>query len=424
MRGWRECVLGFSIAVAVTAGAGVPAAAAAGTVPVPPPPSGLFVTVVARECPTYASITANLARNNIQESLRDLGANSAYMSGTAINPTTETAHQPNPPCKPITGWSFTLGRGIKTQAVIGKWGALSIVTNPFPDIHTTLAETDLLGLDAGPVSPAAKIAGATTFELSADEAALATKSSSLWIQGGTVTDPVMDTTFPGQFGFAALRCAIDNLNGDNVEWIQFPAGTKHVFCYAYYVRPPPTSGTIIIRKALVSGATQTKSFDFVGNVSYNPGGTFGLSVVGGAPGEMTFFRAATTAANPWTAQETVPSGWTLADLQCTSARGSPVTIDKAAAKVSIALLADDLVTCTFTDQLTPAPGKLLLSKITLGGVGTFSIHRPAPWERHDRRAAGQGDDDARGNRDARVAAGNRARSGAVHRHRDLSGAHG
>ena len=168
--------------------------------------------------------------------------------------------------------------------MIGKWGALSIVTSPFPDIHTTLAETELLGLDAEPATPAAKIAGATTFELTADEAALATKSSSLWIQGGTMTDPVMDKTFPGQFGFGALRCAIDNLNGDNVEWIQFPAGTKHVFCYAYYVRPPPTSGTIIIRKALVAGATQTKTFGFVGNVSYNPGGTFDLSVNGGSAG--------------------------------------------------------------------------------------------------------------------------------------------
>ncbi len=148
-------------------------------------------------------------------------------------------------------------------------------------------------------------------------------------------DPVLDKTFPGQFGFGALRCAIDNLNGDNVEWIQFPAGTTHVFCYAYYVRPPPTSGTIIIRKALVPGATQTKTFSFVGNVSYNPGGKFDLPVNGGAPAETKFFRAATTGANPWTAQETVPDGWTLANLGCTGA--SPVVIDKATAKVSIAL---------------------------------------------------------------------------------------
>ena len=33
-----------------------------------------FVTIAARQCPNYQSITANRARNNIQESLRDLGA--------------------------------------------------------------------------------------------------------------------------------------------------------------------------------------------------------------------------------------------------------------------------------------------------------------------------------------------------------------
>ena len=94
------------------------------------------------------------------------------------------------------------------------------------------------------------IAGATTIELSSEQAKLAAKSSSLWIQGGTPTDPVLAgvPAFADQFGFGALRCAIDNLNGDNVEWIQYPAGGRHVYCYAYYVTPPPTSGTIVIRK--------------------------------------------------------------------------------------------------------------------------------------------------------------------------------
>ena len=36
-----------------------------------------FVTLVARECPAYTDITANRARNDIQESLRDLGADTA-----------------------------------------------------------------------------------------------------------------------------------------------------------------------------------------------------------------------------------------------------------------------------------------------------------------------------------------------------------
>jgi uncharacterized repeat protein (TIGR01451 family) len=335
--------------------------------------TGLFVTVAARECPNYTDIAANLARNNIQESLKDLGVDSPYKAGVGINPATEDKYQPN--CKPITGWSFTLGTGIQAHGSTGPWGALSIVTNPFADIHTTQDSTALLGLDANPVTPAATIKGATTFELSVDEAKLATKSSSLWIQGGIQdklhSDPVMNTAFPGQFGFGALRCAIDNLNGDNVEWIQFPADVSHVFCYAYYVRPPPTSGTIIIRKQLVSGATDTKTFNFGGNVSYNPGGTFDLAVTKGAPASITFYRAAVTAGSPWIVRENVPAGWTLADLTCSGA--SPTTIDKPGAQVSIALVAADTVTCTFTNKLTPPPGQLLLSKVTLGGVGTFGF---------------------------------------------------
>ena len=68
------------------------------------------------------------------------------------------------------------------------------------------------------------------------------QGNSLWLQGGAVDDPVLDQIDPGQYGFAALRCAVDNLNGDNVKWIGYPNGVTHVLCYAYYVKPPPTSG--------------------------------------------------------------------------------------------------------------------------------------------------------------------------------------
>ena len=53
-------VLGLALAP------GAPAQAAAS--------DSYLVTFVARQCPTYQDITANLARNNIQESLQDLGA--------------------------------------------------------------------------------------------------------------------------------------------------------------------------------------------------------------------------------------------------------------------------------------------------------------------------------------------------------------
>ena len=36
------------------------------------------------------------------------------------------------------------------------------------------------------------------------------------------------------------------------------------------------------------------------------------------------------------------------------------------------LAAGDTVTCTYTDRLTPPPAGLVINKVTLGGVGTFS----------------------------------------------------
>lgn len=70
----------------------------------------------------------------------------------------------------------------------------------------------------------------------------------LWVQGGTPDDPVLDKLAPSTYAFGALRCTVDNVNGDNVEFLAFPEGSRHVFCFAYYVVPPPTSGTIIVRK--------------------------------------------------------------------------------------------------------------------------------------------------------------------------------
>ncbi|HEX4009726.1 MAG TPA: hypothetical protein VHX62_06945 [Solirubrobacteraceae bacterium] len=69
-----------------------------------------LVTVAARSCPTYTDITGNLARNDIQESLRDLGPDTPYVSGEPIDPVKEADHQPN--CSPMSDWRFTLGTGI------------------------------------------------------------------------------------------------------------------------------------------------------------------------------------------------------------------------------------------------------------------------------------------------------------------------
>ena len=222
-----------------------------------------------------------------------------------------------------------------------------------------------------PVGGGATIAGAITVGLDRDQVDRA-DSNRLWLQGGTPTDPVLfsDPAFAGRYGFGALRCAIDDLNGDNVETIQFPSGTRHMYCYAYYVTPPPSSGKIVIRKE-VAGSQADETFGFGGNVSYNDGGAFDLSAGEDDPDSMEFVRAETRPGDPlWTVTEDAHEGWTLTGITCTSA-SSTATTDVAGRSVQISLVAGDTVTCTFANRLTPPAGALVLRKVTEGGTGAF-----------------------------------------------------
>ncbi len=330
----------------------------------------LFVTVVARECPDYKDIMANRARNDIQESLRDLGKNTVYKAGQPIDPGIEESNDPG--CIPLPGWRFTLGTGYRSRAVSGPWGSLSIVTSPYDTEIVTQDRVPLLDFAGRPTDDF--IEGATTIELTKAQAKRAATASSLWVQGGTPSDPILYEQYPDQFGFGALRCAIDNLNGDNVEWIAYPQGTEHVFCFAYYVRPPPTSGTIVIRKEVQGTEGATHSFTFDGNLSFNDGNIFSLRVVDGEAASKTFYRAATGPDDPpWVVREQVPAGWALAELSCQSAGGSVVAVDLAGARADIRLAPGDVVTCTYVNEVRPPAGQLFIRKLTRGGLGTFDF---------------------------------------------------
>ena len=365
---WRTS-LGGCIAALVLALLG----AAPASAQQPPGPDGqgtdFFVTIAARQCPDYTDITANRARNNIQESLRDLGADTPYTAGQEVDLDTEERVQPN--CTPLTGWRFTIGNAIAPNRVTGVWGALSVVSGADPTNITTLASIPRRN-NIGQIHPNQTVQGATTIELTQAQLNRSGQGN-LWIQGGTPTDPVLFGDFPDQFGFGALRCATDNLNGDNVEFIRFPTGSRHVYCFAYYVTPPPTSGRIVIRKQVTDPPNADQRFTFEGNISFTPDQRFDLNVVNGSTPSQTFYRAETGPTDaPWAVREIVPSGWVLTGLSCTRTN-SAVAVDQAAASVSIRLTAGDTVTCTFTDALRPPPGNLLLSKITHGAVDTFGF---------------------------------------------------
>ncbi|WP_041730972.1 prealbumin-like fold domain-containing protein [Conexibacter woesei] len=331
----------------------------------------VFVTIAARECDEYTDIRANLARNNIMESLQDLGDDTLYSSGDQIDPRTEQAGQPA--CRPLVGWRFTFGSSYQTRAVTGVWGALSKVLNPDDMSIVTQGSVPARGYQ-GETIAGQRIAAATTIELSADQLSRS-PGNALWLQGGEPEDPVLyqDPRFAGRYGFGALRCAIDDLNGDNVETVQFPSGVRHVFCYAYYVTPPPSSGTIVIRKEVRGANATSETFGYGGNISYNAGGAFDLTAGPDRPDSITFFRAETRAGDPpWTAVENVPAGWALTGIECSNG-ASVVATDLAARRVSIQLAAGDTVTCTYVNRPQPVRAGLLVRKITEGGVGSFDF---------------------------------------------------
>ena len=177
--------------------------------------------------------------------------------------------------------------------------------------------------------------------------------------------------FADEFGFGALRCAIDNLNGDNVEWIQFPAGSHHVYLLRLLRHATADERHDRDPQAGHQPADRRPDLQFEGNISYTPDQRFSLKVTNGSVPSQTFFRAETgTGDAPWTVRELVPGGWDLTGLDVHAQRqyrhhrpGDRFGVDRARGRGHGEL--------PVHRRLHPPPGQLFLSKITFGGVGTF-----------------------------------------------------
>jgi hypothetical protein len=377
-------------ATPVTAARSVPTATPSTTVTASA--TGDFkVTLVARTCSRYDAIMANRARNNIQESLADLGPDSIYSyPSEVINPDVEdvrvTSQRDN--CTPLVNWPFTLGR-----AYTGKKPTtdnLSTVTGPFAGTPTTLASVPRLD-DLGRPIAGQSVAGAVTIPLTDEQASLAGKSNSLWIQGGTVTDPLLNSGTPPfnpPQGFGSLRCSTDYLNGDNVEWIGFKAGARHAFCYYFAVSPAADAATIVVKKTVRDQPGLKRDFDFAGNVSYNPNPSGNpdndpFRVANG--GAVTFIRAA--GERNWNFHEVSDPDYPLQDVVCTKTNAATVIENPGAATAPgnpvriTALAAGDTVTCEFINAEKPPPpanARLSVDKVTDHGTGTFDIRIDNP----------------------------------------------
>jgi hypothetical protein len=363
----RLRTLGAALVVLAPLAAVVSFAALPAPAAVAATPGSYLVTFVARQCPTYQDITANLARNNIQESLQDLGADTAYTPGQPISPSVETPNQPA--CTALPGWQFTFGNGINGTT---PGTNLSRVSNPTSPSFTTEASVPLLDTSGNPTG--SSIAGAVTTTLTPAQVTAAAQHQ-LWVQGGTTTDPLGTAAFGTRYAFGALRCAIDNLNGDNVEWVGFPSGQSHVFCYYYAVDQKPLPGTITIAKTLTNAGVSTPTFPFSGTVSYNPGQVFDVP----AGQSVSFTRDSNV---NWNFQEQALAGYSFTSAVCTSQNGlstfngqaapvgTPVTFDTNVL-VTVDLAPADVATCTYTNARNEVD--LTVFKQTIGGVGTFPV---------------------------------------------------
>lgn len=308
----RLFMAGAALALGAAALTLAPPATAQGT------GTGFFVTLAARECPEYSDVMANLLRNDLQESLEDLGPDSTHGWGQPVGPGVESTISPN--CTPLEDWTFTLGDGFGTRI-----DGLTTVGEPAAVLNPTQASVPELDQDAN------------------------------------------------------------------------PTGAHHAFCYYYAVDKPPLAGEIVVRKQLADGATDSRAFNFTGNVTYDPDQKFNVdtwsgSGVGGPfdyTGTDPVGTATTTDPNTpveagtasglsgngtWTITQTMPpptaSGhWTVEMVQC---NGTTVAAETTDTTATITIPAGTTAQqCLFTNKYHP-DGSITVTKTTEGGAGTFS----------------------------------------------------
>jgi hypothetical protein len=356
--------------------------------------SGYSVTYVVRSCTSYEAILANKARNNIQESLRDLGPDfvspGAYTDTTALvsAQVEDNAPTQDAGCSPFPEpWRFTLGQGLRG----GSSTSLNLSTVTRPDAVDVVAQPGSIpelndqGQDTG-----RDVESAVTVNVTTAQAQRLNTGGALWVQGGTPAAPLNNQE--EEYGFASLRCANDALNGDNVEQVGWPSGVKHVFCYTFLVTPPPESATVTVTKQLAAGSPGSGSFLYEGdndssNISYEDTDGNGVNdfrldnVTAAQPRSESFVRGATRPEEgdlPWTFAEQPQEGWALVGgaPTCTS-DDQTSTFDIDGPHVAVTLGAGDNVLCTYVNE-PDLPSSAALYKQTLGGVGTFAFAGTGP----------------------------------------------
>ncbi|GAA1028405.1 hypothetical protein GCM10009557_13320 [Virgisporangium ochraceum] len=301
------------------------------------------VTLAARACGSYADVVANQVRDEGGESPGRPGRDSSYEPGEPVDPVVEEQSG----CEPLTGVSFTLGAGRE------KKGALSGVTAPAAPVMTV---ADTPQFDATGRLTGGRMRGAVTTALSEVQMNLAGKRE-LWVQGGTPSAPV-----PDGLQFAALRCAIDGRTGGNAQWIGYLPGSRHAFCYAYYVRGAAPTGTFTVKLRTTKAVGYPQRVPFGSNLSQS--GTFPMTADSSS---VSFTRVS---GETYRLRPQLPAGWRLADVTCSASRQ---VVDLGTGQADVTLLPDETATRTFAVTAPTAGPGLTVRAVSEGGGGTFGV---------------------------------------------------
>jgi hypothetical protein len=316
------------------------------------------VTFAARSCASFGDLVANQVRGDDGETVGRPGRDSGYQVGQPIDPNVEDDLDAG--CTDLAGWRFSLGSGHEHK------GPLSTVTGTVTSTSPTkdwTARLDSTGRDTGGL-----LAAAVTVPLTDDQVRLA-GGRQLWVQGGTPTQPV-----PDGYAFGALRCAVDGRTGGNIQWLTFPAGIRHVYCYAYYVKGPGTPGTVTVRLRTTRPIGYPQPVPLRSDLSFAPSGVFTLAS-SGDPVEQSFARTA----GQFAIAPQVPTGWRVAEATCTASRpdgGSATStwnVDAPTGTADVTLAAGDAVVCAYTLEPPAVPAGLTVRLFSPGAGAAFGV---------------------------------------------------
>ena len=199
--------------------------------------------------------------------------------------------------------------------------------------------------------------------------------------------PVGDATRRTRSGRSAAP--IDNLNGDNVEFVSDPVGRRpRLLLRVLRLRRPRAAARSSSRSAVndIPESTAAQTVNFKGNISFanndpvgHPDdGTFATDIE--RHGRRARRRSSARPGPRGTSGRSRTPALATGAVSCTSAGGpnghsairNPDPNATRPHGVDVDLVDGDVVTCTFTNTFIPPVG-LVVRKITRGGFGSFPI---------------------------------------------------